>query len=197
MNLMAGSEEGRAVASSIHSLPPSTLHPPTLPVRRRGFTLIELLVVITIMVILATLAVAAAFKVKQTNQLKVARTSGYRLAQAIEAYKDLQGYLPLQVLYDAETDADDVYENWDLVWQLNGVMNRGELLDITSAEKNASGSFKDPWRQPYRVVVWKEKPADALNRYFQVYSCGPNMKWEHGRNDPTAVDKPDDIAPRH
>jgi hypothetical protein len=76
-------------------------------------------------------------------------------------------------------------------------MNRDPFLELAASETNTLGSFKDPWKRPYRVVMWKDQPTDALNKYFQVYSCGPNTKWEHGKNDTTAAGKPDDIAPNH
>jgi hypothetical protein len=62
------------------------------------------------------------------------------------------------------------------------------------------GSFVDSWRQPLRVVMWKERPADALNRYFQVYSCGPNERWDGGHQGPYKdrngkTVKGDDLAP--
>ena len=153
--------------------------------------------VIAIITVLATLAVSAVYRAKISNQIRIARTSGTRLAQAIEAYKVHQGFLPLQVLYDAETDGDGVYENCDLIGQINGVMNREPFLELAPGEMDPAGSFKDPWGRAFRVVMWKENASDALNRYFQVYSCGPNRKWEMGRNDPAASDKPDDIVPRH
>ena len=171
--------------------------------RRLGFTLIELIVVIAIIIILATLTVSAVFKAKETSRLKAARAGAARLAQAVEAYQVQVGYLPTHfgkigaALYsfDPENDADTKYENWPVLQQINGVMNRDQLFRVAAGELNAAGSFKDPWGRPYRVVMWREAGA-TYDKFFQVYSDGSNMKWEHGVNDPKKPGKPDDITPR-
>ncbi len=155
------------------------------PPKIRGFTLVELMVVISVIGILASITVSAAMKVRQTMRVRVARASASRLAQAIEAYEALMNFLPVQNVYDAETDGDDIYENWDLIAQIQGVMSRDPLLKHEASELNAAGSFKDSWGRPFRVVMWKE---GDLVKYFQVYSCGENRLWEVGNGD--------DLVPR-
>lgn len=159
---------------------------------RRGFTLLELLVVICIIAILAGLAVAAAFVVMNGARVKDARATSTRFYAAIDAYRTQQGCLPIQVLYNAETDPDAAYENCDVIRQVNGMMNSAKLLKVSQKELNASGSLVDPWGRPYRVCMWKN-PGDIRNRFLQVYSCGPNGRWEHGMDDPSLPGKPDDI----
>jgi len=44
------------------------------------------------------------------------------------------------------------------------------------------------------VVMWKEDPADAVCRYFQVYSCGENRTWEMGRSS-DGIPPGDDLIP--
>jgi len=144
---------------------------------------VELMVVIAVIGILAAITVSAAMKVRQTMRVRVARASASRIAQAIEAYQALMNFLPVQTLYDAENDADTDYQNCDLIDQLNGVMNRDPLLKLERSELNETGSFKDPWGRPYRIIMWKEKPSDALCKYFQIYSCGENRRWEYGNGD--------------
>ncbi len=117
------------------------------------------------------------------NRLRTARSRASRFAQAIEAYQALTNFLPVQTAYDVETDADGLYENCDIVRQVNGALAADPLLKVYKSELNAKGSFIDPWKHPYRVVMWKENPSDALCEYFQVYSCGPNEMWEQGKGD--------------
>lgn len=172
-------------------------------VSRRGFTLIELIVVIALITILATLTVSAVFKVKEQSRIKAARSGAARLAQAVEAYQVQVGYLPTHfgkigaTLYsfDPENNPDASYENWPVITQINGVMSRDQLFRLAASELNGLGSFKDPWGRPYRVVMWREAGA-TYDKFFQVYSCGSNMKWEHGVSDPKKPGKPDDIAPK-
>ena|GEM_PF-2957796 len=180
---------------------PSALHPQQPSARSSGFTLIELLVVIAIIVILATLAIAAGFKVRETNRQRVARTNGIRLAQAIEAYRDQQGFLPSASIstaaYDAWTDTNAQYGNFPVIRQVNGVMNREKFLELNAGELDTAGSFKDPWGQAFRVVVWKMDPNNSGRmlysaepaKFFQVYSTGPNRVWDQGAGD--------DVVPRH
>ena len=158
--------------------------------QRRGFTLVELMVVITVIGILAALTVSAAFQVRYSMRIRTARASAGRMAQAIETYKALQGFLPAgaHLTYEAG------YENDDVIQQLNGVMNRPELFKLGGSELNAAGSFKDPWGEPFRLVLWKESDDDAVCRFFQVYSCGPNCTWEGGRGQ-DATPPGDDLTP--
>jgi type II secretory pathway pseudopilin PulG len=149
---------------------------------------VELLVVIAVISILAALTVTAAMKVRQTMRVRVARGSASRLAQSIEAYQTLMNFLPVHTIYDPEADADDVYQNFEIIDQLNGVMSRDPLIKLEEEEKNEYGSFKDSWGRAYRVVMWKERPEDAHYKYFRVYSCGQNAKWEMGAGD--------DLAPK-
>jgi prepilin-type N-terminal cleavage/methylation domain-containing protein len=151
--------------------------------RSRGFTLVELLVVITVIALLAALTISAAMKVRITMRVRVARGSASRMGQAVEAYQALMNFLPVHTLYDPEADADDYYQNYEIINQLNGVMSRDPLLKLEEEEMNEKGSFKDPWGKPFRVVMWKERPTDQVYKYFQVYSCGQNAKWEFGNGD--------------
>jgi hypothetical protein len=106
-----------------------------------------------------------------------------RMAQAIETYRMLQGRLPYQA--DGEADKPDgVYENAGVVRQLQGLPDREQFFKVHPPHLNAKGSFVDSWRQPFRIVMWKERSTDALNRHFQVYSCGQNMRWDEGHKGP-------------
>jgi type II secretory pathway pseudopilin PulG len=157
-----------------------------------------MLVVCVIIVILMGLSVTFAFQAKMNMRIKQARLSAARMVQAIETYRMLRGLLPYQS--DADMNkADGVYENFGVVNQLQGIPEREPFFKTKDSEINPAGSYKDPWGMPYRVVMWKEKITDSLNRYFQVYSSGPNKIWEGGKFGPyTEAGKSkvgDDIAP--
>jgi prepilin-type N-terminal cleavage/methylation domain-containing protein len=151
--------------------------------RRRGFTLIELLVVIAVIGILAAITLSAAFLIQRRTRVRLARGSAGRLQQAVDAYQVQMNFLPVHKLYSPETDADGDYENYELVAQLNGIMSRDKLLKLERSETNSSGSFKDPWGRPFRVVMWKKRPGDKHYHFYQVYSCGENAVWEMGGGD--------------
>jgi prepilin-type N-terminal cleavage/methylation domain-containing protein len=161
----------------------STTRNPKPETRNSGFTLIELLVVIAVISILAMLTVSAAMQVRGRMRVRTARGSASRLAQAIEAYQAQMNFLPAHVLYNPETDGDADYENYEIIAQLNGIMNRDPLIKLEEEEKNVHGSFKDPWGRPFRVVMWKERVTDVYYKYFQVYSCGQDAKWGMGAGD--------------
>jgi len=151
--------------------------------RSPGFTLVEMIVVIAVIAILATISVSVAMRVRVYMREREARGSAGRLAQAIEAYQAQTNFLPAHNIYDPETDADEDYQNYEIISQLNGIMSRDPLMKLESEERNEYGSFKDPWGRAFRVLMWKEKPSDALFKYFQVYSCGQNARWEMGTGD--------------
>jgi hypothetical protein len=127
-------------------------------------------------------------KVRKTMRIREARASASRLAQALEAYQAQMNLLPVHKVYDAESDADGFYQNSEIIAQLNGIMRRDPLMMLEEEERNEYGSYKDPWGRPFRVIMWKALPGDAYYRYFQIYSCGPNAKWELGAED--------DLAPK-
>jgi type II secretory pathway pseudopilin PulG len=173
------------------------------------------MVVIAVIGILAALTVTAAMKVRSTMRVRGARADAQRLAQALEAYQALRNFLPVHNFYNANTDGDLVYENCDVIRQINGIMSRDPLLKLERRELSAAGSFKDPWGRPFRIVMWKDgepftdldqngdwdsgEPytdqnsngkwdGDQFFKYFEVYSCGENAKWEMGAGD--------DLVPR-
>ena len=185
--------------------------PPTA-YRSKGFTLVEMVVVIAIITILATLAVSAIFRVKYNSRINAAKASAIRLCQALEAYQAQMGRLPGYpgnvYVSDLITHEPGVtpYDNWQIVEQLNGIRHRDPFLRIKLSETSPNGGFKDPWGHPYRVWMWPGKRSDGsdepLDRFFQVYSDGPNMKWERGwpvgaESLPPDITTPDDIAPKH
>lgn len=149
---------------------------------RGGFTIIEMLVVLAIILVLATLTVAAAFKVREVMQRKAARTKAAKMASAVDAYLVLKNRLPaVGAFYQAHIE-DDLYENWELVAQLNGVMERPELLKVRADDVNAIGSYLDSYGRPLRLATWGQK-------FYEVYSCGPNRLFEWGLGDDLAAGK--------
>ena len=148
------------------------------------------MVVISIISILAAISVGAAFRVRYTMNIRIAKANAARFAQAIESYRALETFLPVQSIYSAPptgfdpmNDADGDYENWDLIRQVNGIMGRDPLLKLASNELNENGSFKDKWGRPFRVIMWKANDSDAYYKYFTVYSSGPDTVWAQGAGD--------------
>lgn len=92
----------------------------------RGFTLIELLVVVTVIGILAAVAVPAVALTKDTAQEKAAYALGASLQAAMEAYKVDNGAYPSR--NDVSADPS------------TGVTTWGDIADALAAYLNASGS---------------------------------------------------------
>jgi prepilin-type N-terminal cleavage/methylation domain-containing protein len=147
-----------------------------------GFTILELLVVIAVIAILAAISLTAAFLLTKHMDIKTARANAARLSRAIESYSTQRSCLPVHSNYDPVTAADGAYENAEILEQLN-VKDREPFFTPRRSELNANGSFKDTWGTPYRYLPWKAKPSDVVYKFHQVYSCGPNMRWEMGGGD--------------
>src|SRR3954463_15655915 len=88
--------------------------PPRRPSRRRAFTAIELLVVIVLLLILASILVPYALKVRETSRRAQCRDNLRQIFQALQGYAGANGsYFPRVVHdpavggYTAFTGADD------------------------------------------------------------------------------------------
>jgi prepilin-type N-terminal cleavage/methylation domain-containing protein len=150
---------------------------------RTGFTLIELMVVIAVIALLAALTTGVYVAVKKNSARNAVRGELTLLASAIEIYQARKNCLPIATLHDGAADPDGAYENFEVIRQVNGIMSGPPLLKVPDDRRNAAGSFTDRWGTPFRVLFFKVKPTDKKPKRFEVYSCGPNRKWESGAAD--------------
>lgn len=95
----------------------------------RGFTLIELLVVVSIIGVLAAIAVPAVALTKEKAQEKAAYALGVSIQEAMEAYKIDQGDYPS----DFDTDTNGKQTWGEVKSTLDGYLNAGaESGDLIS-----------------------------------------------------------------
>lgn len=125
--------------------------------RRRGFTLVEILVVITIVVLLAGLAITNLNKVLGGSQIDVAKLFvNQGMKTALFTYKMQMGNFPtteegLQALITAPQGKGD---RW-----------RGPYIEGNSIPL-------DPWKQPYQYRFPGVRNKDG----YDLWSIGPDGK---------------------
>ncbi len=132
---------------------------------RRGFTLLEVLTVISVMVILASIALPSlrtsrnrAFEAKTEAQLA-------SLALALKLYKVDMGVYP------------DSLTLWALVHGTKGLglaslgsRWRGPYIELKKGrDVNDAGNILDAWGQPFR---YRKHASLVDGRYFDLYSVG-------------------------
>jgi prepilin-type N-terminal cleavage/methylation domain-containing protein len=105
--------------------------------RAAGFTLVELLVVIAIIVILVALAVPAILGALEKGRMVAALNAATGLEQAIDAYYDVYGALPVDS---------------NVPFTTNGSTG-GELLAVLMAKEPVSTAMKNP----RKIIFFKGK----------------------------------------
>jgi prepilin-type N-terminal cleavage/methylation domain-containing protein len=134
-----------------------------------AFTLIELLVVITIIAILASIAVPVAGKVMEKAKVLQAKTAMKGLEIAINGYRTEYNRMPLAA--GAEGTTQTFVTDSDGLALLNTLMAQDttnnprqiKFYEPTSAKNGANGyvadgeggggGLFDPWSRPYTIVI--------------------------------------------
>lgn len=161
------------------------------PQDRDGFTLIELLIVITIIAVLAGIAIPVITSVMNKARETQARTVIKDLAVAVSAYRVEYNRLPVEGMAGEDaalkTDGSDplIYV---LLGQRSGALNsRGEKFfnaNVATNQRNgvvmsgASAALYDPWGRPYEIIL--DGDGDHL-----VHN--PDMSNEDGRISESAL----------
>jgi type II secretory pathway pseudopilin PulG len=125
--------------------------------RRRAFTLVELLVVIGIIILLAAILLPAVLAVIKQGQIKTARGELLSLKNALQAFQNDNGKLPLTVALQGAADRLlDEAESRTVVRVLTGAdttVNTRHVLYLEGQSAKDDGTFLDPWDQQYRLVM--------------------------------------------
>jgi len=136
----------------------------------RGFTLVEILVVMTIIFILAGVAIPAGIKVNERARIKSAHQTAVQLATGISSYQTEYRRLPIETGRLGETDVlletDEVLmgillgaeknrNNPTRTVFFNGTKNATGRppKDGLAFNNDGSGRLYDPWGNLYRVMM--------------------------------------------
>lgn len=150
---------------------------------RSGFTLIELLVVISIIIILATVAITALAGVMGQQQQKNAISTMKILDSSINSYHKLYGHWPLDQAFQppimseatANTLVDDEL-NKNILKNLKRDWGQGNFDSFpTEAIRIATSDGKeylaDPWGRPYQFKVKNVTKAGKTVIQVVYYYC--------------------------
>lgn len=143
------------------------------PRHRSAFTLIELLVVISIIGILASLALPAVNGALDSARRTQAKNDVVQIATAVTAYETEYGKLPPvsanvdDGLVDILTGQDDDENPRKIVFLEVPSIKAGAKK---SGQIDGTGDFLDPWGDPYKIAV-----DDDYNHV--IPSAGPGGKF--------------------
>lgn len=132
------------------------------PRSQSAFTLIELLVVISIIAILAALAIPATSGALESAKRTQAKNDAVQIATAITAYETEYGRLPLGGATGDTTAGNTAALFSALAGDTGGTIpnpRRITFLEVPAAGNNnrngtnASGVFVDSWSNPYLIAM--------------------------------------------
>ncbi len=156
---------------------------------RSAFTLIELLVVISIIALLMGITIPVVGRAVQNAKKAQARTEITTIESAVRAYFNEYGRFPhgsglpdFQYI-DNNVELMNVLRAIDAPGNVGHEQNRRRIafLEISDASLD-DGTFVDPWRSSYRVVIDTDFDNEVdtgtygpvPNRMVAVWSLGPN-----------------------
>jgi general secretion pathway protein G len=173
--------------------------------KRAGFTLIELLIVIAIIGVLAGLVMVSVLGTKEKAEIAVAKTTIKNLELQLGQYYDDVGFYPPGNAENDEGNINMVLALSDLSAAEGGKGGPNspyfefKTRDLKPSQYSPSFNvFVDPWGEPWRYVRVRDESGNRKEgvhgRYFDLWSCGPNMKDDKGENDKK---EKDDVANWH
>jgi prepilin-type N-terminal cleavage/methylation domain-containing protein len=142
------------------------------PRHSHAFTLIELLVVISIIAILAAMALSASSFVQKKGARSRASAEIAALGAALESFKADNGDYPTNSLTN---------NNSSMVSSLMPTNGSGKVYFEFKARWITNGSFLDPFGNPYGYIYTNAAPNNGTNNYDLWSTAGnstnPTNTW--------------------